>query len=66
MTTTVVQTYINLGRIHEEVEPVVPPVVPPTPDNFPVALPGQPLGQYDFSPEPLLDFEMEPMSLGLP
>ena len=66
MTTMVVRTYIHLGRIHEEAEPVVPPIVSPAPDNFLGALLRQPLGPWDFPLKPLPDFEMEPMSIGLP
>ena len=43
-TTTVVQTYFHLGRVHEEAAPVVPPVVPLAPEDFPGALLGQLLG----------------------
>ena len=56
MTTTVVRTYFHLGCVHEEAAPIVPPVVPPAPEDFSKALLGQPLGPWDFLPEPLPDF----------
>ena len=66
MTTTVVRTYIHLGCVHKETAPIVPPVVPLAPEDFPRAFLGQPLGLWDFPHEPLPDFQMEPMCLGLP
>ena len=61
MTTTVVRTYFYLSRVHEEVELdilLAPAVIPEAPL-------GQPLGPWNFPPKPLLDIEMEPMSLEL-
>ena len=57
-TTTVVRTYIHLGRVHEEVAPVIPLAS----EDFPGVFLGQPLGPWDFPPEPFSDFQMEPMS----
>ena len=51
---------------HEEAAPVVSPVLPLAPEDFPRAFLGQPLGPWDFPPEPLSDFQMEPMSPVLP
>ena len=65
-TTTVVRTYVHLGRVHEGVAPDVPPFSPPGPTVFPGAFLGQPLGPWDFPLEPLLDILMEPMSPRLP
>ena len=73
-TTTVVRTYVHLGRVHEGVAPDVPPFSPPAPAVFLGAFTGQPLGLWDFPPEPLPNFPpeplpdipMEPMSPALP
>ena len=69
-TTTVVRTYVHLGRLHEEDAHDMPPFPPPAPAAFL----GQPLGPWDFPPEPLPDYPpeplpaipVEPMSPGLP
>ena len=58
MTTTVVHTYLYPGRMYEGVEADVPLA----PADVLVAYLGQPLGPWNFPPEPLLDIEMEPMS----
>ena len=58
MTTMVVRTYFYPSQMHEGVEADVPP----TPADVLRAYLGQPLGLWDFPPEPLPDFEMEPMS----
>ena len=73
-TSTVVRTYVHLGHVQEGVAPDVPPFFPPAPVVFPGAYLGQPLGLWDFPPEPLPDFPpepqpdipMEPISPGLP
>ena len=57
-TITVVRTYIHLGCVHEEVALVVPLAS----EDFLGVFLGQPLGPWDFLPEPLSDFQMEPMS----
>ena len=62
MTTTVVCTYFYPDRMHEGVEANVLPA----PVDVPAAYLGQPLGPWDFPPEPLSDIEMEPMSPELP
>ena len=66
MTTTVVRTYIHLGHVYEGAAPYVPPVAPPALEDFPRVFLGQPLGPWDFPPEPLPNFPMESMSPGLP
>ena len=55
-TTTVVRTYFYPGRMHEGVEAKVPPA----PSDVLTAYLGQPLGLWNFPPEPLSDVEMEP------
>ena len=73
-TTTVVRTYVHLGHVHEGDVPDMPPFSPPTPAALPEAFLGQPLGLWDFPPEPvpdyppepLQDISVEPMSPGLP
>ena len=57
-TTTVVRTYFYPVRIHEGMGPDFLPA----PADIPAAYLGQPLGPWDFQPEPLPDIEMEPMS----
>ena len=63
--TMVVKTYIYLGYVHEGAAPDVLPFSPLALEDFLGAFLGQPLGPWDFPPEPLLDIPMEPMSLGL-
>ena len=62
MTTTVVHTYFHLGRMHKVVEVDIPlaPVV------IPEALLSPPLAPWDLLLSTLPDFDMEPMSPGLP
>ena len=55
MTTTVVRTYIHLGRIHEVAEPDVALA----PAVILEALLGRSLGPWDFPLSPLPDIEME-------
>ena len=62
ITTMVVRTYIHLDRVREEAAPDVLPFSPPAPGDFLGAFLGQPLGPWDFPPEPLPDISMEPMS----
>ena len=57
-TTTVVHTYIHLGRIHEVVEPDIPLA----PAVIPEALLEQPLGPWDFPLSILLEIKMELVS----
>ena len=57
-TTMVVGTYFYPDRMHEGVDADVQP----TSVDVPTAYLGQPLGPWDFPPEPLPDVEMEPMS----
>ena len=54
-TITVVCTYFYLGRMHEGVEADVSHA----PADVPVAYLGQPLGPWDFLPEPLPNIKMD-------